>query len=226
MTVVVAIWMAAFAGMYSAREPEVALRWARAAYLGVPFIAPAVYWFTVEILRIEQRRRLAHVAAWSFAAFFSGVAVTTDRLIPNVQLYWWGFYPRYSVGVGAAFLTFFFGYLILSLVEFIRAYPAAHGAEQKRVRGFMIAFAIAYLGCVDYLPKYGIAAYPFGYVPIRRAHAVARGAGDHRHHGGRALRVRPRRTHRSGQPRRNHAPRLHRRRVCLQAHQRSPGAGR
>ncbi|HKR65245.1 MAG TPA: diguanylate cyclase, partial [Thermoanaerobaculia bacterium] len=166
MTVVVAIWMAAFAGMYSSRDASVALRWARAAYLGVPFIAPAIYWFTVEILRIEARRRLPHVAAWSLAAFFSAVAVTTDRLIPNVQLYWWGFYPRYSIVVGAAFLTFFFGYLIASLVEFVRAYPAAHGAEQKRIRLLIISFGIAYLGCVDYLPKYGIAAYPFGYVPI------------------------------------------------------------
>ncbi len=166
MTIAVAIWMAAFAPMYSTRDASVALFWARVSYLGVPFIPPAIYWFTVEILRIEQRRRLLHVASWTFAAFFSGVAVTTDRLIPRVQLYWWGFYPRYSVGVGAAFLTFFFGYLILALVEFIRAYPATHGLEQKRIRWFLIAFGIAYLGCVDYLPKYGIAAYPFGYVPI------------------------------------------------------------
>jgi diguanylate cyclase (GGDEF)-like protein/PAS domain S-box-containing protein len=166
MTVVVAIWMAAFAGMYSSLDASVALSWARAGYLGVPFIAPAIYWFTVEILRIEQRRRLLHVAAWSLAAFFSAVAVTTDRLIPRVEHYWFGFYPRYSLGVGAAFLTFFFGYLILALVEFIRAYPATHGAEQKRVRWLLIAFAIAYLGSVDYLPKYGLAAYPFGYIPI------------------------------------------------------------
>ena len=35
--------------------------------------------------------------------------------------------------------------------------------EQLRIRLLMIAFGIAYLGCVDYLPKYGIAVYPFGY---------------------------------------------------------------
>jgi diguanylate cyclase (GGDEF)-like protein/PAS domain S-box-containing protein len=166
LTGVVAIWMAAFTGMYSARDAQTALGWARKAYLGVPFIAPAIYWFTVEILRIERRRRLPHIAAWSLAAFFSAIAVTTDQLIPNVQQYWWGFYPRYTPGVGGAFLVFFFGYLIASLVEFIRAYPHAHGAEQKRIRALIIAFAIAYLGCVDYLPKYGVAAYPFGYAAL------------------------------------------------------------
>jgi diguanylate cyclase (GGDEF)-like protein/PAS domain S-box-containing protein len=166
MTGVVAIWMTAFTFLYSARDAATALHWARRAYFGVPFIAPAIYWFTVEILRIERRRRLAHVAAWSGAAFFSAIAVLTDLLIPNVQQYWWGFYPRYSPMVGAAFLLFFFGYLIASLVEFIRAYPHARGTEQLRIRALMIAFAIAYLGCVDYLPKYGIAAYPFGYAAI------------------------------------------------------------
>jgi diguanylate cyclase (GGDEF)-like protein/PAS domain S-box-containing protein len=166
MTAVVAIWMTAFTFMYSARDAATALRWARRAYFGVPFIAPAIYWFTVEILRIERRRRLAHVTAWSGAAFFSAIAVLTADLIPNVQLYWFGFYPRYSPMVGAAFLLFFFGYLIASLAEFIRAYPHARGTEQLRIRSLILAFGIAYLGCVDYLPKYGIAAYPFGYAAI------------------------------------------------------------
>ena len=166
MTIVVAIWMTAFTGMYSTTDATIALRWARAAYLGVPFIAPALYWFTLEMLRIERKRRVAHVAAWGLAGFFSAVAVTSDKLIPSVELYWFGFYPRYSVGVGIAFLVFFFGYLIASLVEFIRAYPATHGSEQKRIRLLIIAFGIAYLGCVDYLPKYGVPVYPFGYAAI------------------------------------------------------------
>ncbi|HYH05500.1 MAG TPA: EAL domain-containing protein [Thermoanaerobaculia bacterium] len=166
MTVVVAIWMAAFTGLYSATDPSTAVMWARRAYFGVPFIAPAIYWFTIEILRIERRRRVAHVAAWSGAAFFSAIAINSGQLIPNVQKYWWGFYPRYDVAVGVAFLIFFFGYLIASLVEFVRAYPLAHGAEKQRIRWLIFAFAIAYTGCVDYLPKYGIAVYPFGYVSI------------------------------------------------------------
>ncbi|MDQ3283048.1 MAG: EAL domain-containing protein, partial [Acidobacteriota bacterium] len=166
LTIVVAIWMSAFAGMYSTRTADVALDWARRAYLGVPFIPAAIYWFTIEMLRIERRRRLAHVAAWSFAAFFSAIGAASDLLIPNVQQYWWGFYPRYAVGISIPFLLYFGGYLVASLAEFVRAYPHARGAEQRRIRAFILAFGIAYAGCVDYLPKYGIAAYPFGYLAI------------------------------------------------------------
>ncbi len=166
LTIVVGIWMAAFTGMYSATDAEGALIWARRAYLGVPFIPAAIYWFTIEVLRIEQRRRLAHVAAWTIAAFFSAIAVSTDFLIPRVQPYWWGFYPRYDVGVSVPFLLFFGGYLVASMLEFVVAYPRARGAEKIRIRAFIVAFFIAYLGCVDYLAKYGIAAYPFGYLAI------------------------------------------------------------
>jgi diguanylate cyclase (GGDEF)-like protein/PAS domain S-box-containing protein len=166
LTFVVAIWMSAFAAMYSATDPAIALAWARKAYLGVPFIPAAIYWFTIEVLRIAERRRLAHVVAWSCAAFFSAIAAATDLMIPRVQQYWWGYYPRYDSRISIAFLAFFFGYLVASLIEFIRAYPLARGAEKQRISAFIAAFAIAYLGCVDYLPKYGVAAYPFGYLAI------------------------------------------------------------
>ena len=166
MTVVVAIWMATFAGMYSAVDAQIALQWSRMAYFGVPFIAPALYWFTIEILRLERRRRLAHVAAWSIAAFFSAIAVTTDLLIPRLDMFWWGRYPRYSPVVGGAFLAFFFGYLVAALVEFLRALPAAHSIERKRIRLLVGAIGVAYLGVVDFLPKFGIPIYAFGFLPI------------------------------------------------------------
>jgi diguanylate cyclase (GGDEF)-like protein/PAS domain S-box-containing protein len=166
ITVVTAIWMAAFAGMYSTRDASVALFWARAAYVGVPFIPTTIYWFTVEILRVESRRRFLTIPAWGVGAFFSTLAITTDRLLPRVEEYWWGFYPRYSPGTGALFLVFFFGYLLASFYEFVRAYPVAAPVERARIRWFMTAFGVSYLGCVDYLPKYGVAVYPFGYLPI------------------------------------------------------------
>jgi len=166
MTLVVAVWMAAFAVLYSTRDARAALFWSHLAYLGVPFIPPTLYWFTIELLRIESRRRIVQLVAWSTAAFFSAIAVTTDQLIPRVQLYWWGFYPRYRPSISAIFLTFFFGFLVLSVVELLRAYPASAGMERKRIACILAGFGVAYLGCVDYLPKYGIPAYPFGYVAI------------------------------------------------------------
>ena len=166
VTAVAAVWQLAYAFMYSAVDPRVAEFWAHAAYVGVPLIPPAVYQFTVLILRISRERRLVTTLAWVAGGVFCVFGSTSDRLVNGVTRFWWGFYPRYELGLSLVFLTIFFGLLVASLVEFLRAYQAARGSERKRIRMLIIAFGIAYLGVVDFLPKYGVAAYPFGYVPI------------------------------------------------------------
>lgn len=166
MTAVVAVWMGSFAPMYLAQDAALALQWARAAYLAVPFLAPSLYWFTIEILRLERKRRFAHVAAWSLAAFFSGVGATTDHLIPNVERFWWGWYPRYDPVVGGAFVLFVFVYLAACMIEFLHAWPRARDVERSRIRLLMVAFGVAYLAAIDFLPKFGVPVYAAGYLPI------------------------------------------------------------
>jgi len=166
LTLFASVWLFAFTFMYSARDAEHALFWARIAYFGVPFIAPAIYQFTVEMLRIMRLRRVAVVLGWTLGCVFSATAILSDSLVTGVTHYWWGFYPRYAVAVSIPFLTFFFGYLIAALIEFVLLFPKSRGLERTRIRLLMISFGIAYLGCVDYLPKYGLPVYPFGYIPI------------------------------------------------------------
>jgi len=173
LTVAAALWQLAFTAMYCSRGAETALFWARMAYLGVPFIAPAVYHFTIEILRIAPQRRNEKTMGWLLAVIFSVMATTSPALVDRVQHYSWGYYARYTTTISVPFLTFFFGYLVASLVEFIRAFPASRGVERKRIRLLLVGFAVAYTGCVDYLPKFGIDVYPFGYIPLLAFVAIA-----------------------------------------------------
>ena len=166
MTAAASIWLFAFTFMYCARDAATALAWARVAYFGVPFLAPAIYQFTVETLLLGERRKTATAAGWFLGATFCALATSSGALVYGVQRFWWGFYPRYTPAVSVPFLTFFFGYLIAAFVELVRAYPASHGMERKRIRVLLGAFAVAYLGCVDYLPKFGISVYPFGYLAL------------------------------------------------------------
>src|SRR5438445_630575 len=166
MSLAAAVWLVAFTFMYCSRDAVHAVWWARAAYLGVPLLAAGIYHFTVEMLRIYEQRKFAVWCAWSLAAFFAAIGSATDLLVPRVQLFWWGHYPRYRAAAAIPFLLFFLGYLIAALLEYVRAYPKARGVERRRIRMLMIAFIIAYVGCVDYMPKFGVAIYPFGYIPI------------------------------------------------------------
>ena len=56
--------------------------WARAAYLGITFIAPAVFSFAVAVTRDWLRRRRQVVVSWLISALLCVGAVGTDALMP------------------------------------------------------------------------------------------------------------------------------------------------
>ncbi len=166
MTLTLTIWLFSFSWMYCAINPQVALLWAKTAYLGVPFIPSVIYHFTVTVLRIAQQHKKLAWISWLLSLFFCAAALGTDTFISGLYHYWWGYYPKYG-WLGTVFLAFFFSMLVMSLrhywVEYCKAKPGTH---KLRARSFMVAFAIAYIGSFDYLAKYGVAVYPFGYIPI------------------------------------------------------------
>jgi len=163
----IAVWLFAFSWMYCATDPRTALWWAKVAYLGVPLIPSSIYHFTVTVLRIGSRRRMAVRLSWSASVFFSVAILSTDTLIHDVFRYWWGYYPQYG-WLSVPYLIFFFGLMIVSLRHYWQAYrdTAPGTVQQRRTRSLLVAFSIVYLGSFDYVAKYGIPLYPFGYLPV------------------------------------------------------------
>jgi PAS domain S-box-containing protein/putative nucleotidyltransferase with HDIG domain len=165
VTLFVSVWLFGFSCAYLTTSEPVAVWWSKAAYLGVPFIAPATYQFTVSMLRLSNRKLVWF--GWLGAGFFSAVTLWTDALIGGVHKFAWGYYTQYS-WMGAPFLIFFAGILVASMVNYWTAYrKAVPGTLHKlRVRSLMIAFGIGYVGSIDYVAAYGIPLYPFGYLAI------------------------------------------------------------
>jgi two-component system cell cycle sensor histidine kinase/response regulator CckA len=159
-------WLFAFAWMYSTTNETVALWWAKAAYLAVPFIGPAIYHFTTVALEIYPRCERLVRLGWSLGALFSVVILTTDTLIAGLYPYWWGYYPKYG-WLSVPFLTFFFSMMIASLHHYWTEYRISPpGIRKSRIRLFMIAFFFAYVATIDYVPKFGIPIYPIGYLSV------------------------------------------------------------
>ncbi len=158
-------WFFAFSWMYSAANEDVALWWAKAAYLAVPFIAPAIYHFTAVALQIYPRCRRFVWVGWNLGILFTAVIATTDALIVGLYRYRWGYYPQYG-WLGVPFIAFFFSMMIASLRNYWVEYKASRpGTRKHRIKIFMIAFVFAYIATADYLPKLGFPLYPFGYLP-------------------------------------------------------------
>lgn len=166
LTMSVAIWLLGAGLVYLSLHEPLALWWAKVEHLGVVAIPSLVFLFT---LAIVQRLHAFRAVAWgslALSGLFYYSILASDRFITGVNHYAWGYYPRYGP-LSLPFLVFFFsllfGGLRLLQKELSRSTRVIH---QRRIRALLVALAVAYLGVVDYLPAYGIAVYPFGYVPV------------------------------------------------------------
>jgi PAS domain S-box-containing protein len=168
VTLVVGIWLFCFSVVYSSGDEQTALWWGKAAYLGVSFIAPATYQFTVVVLHMYRYPlyRWLVLVGWVVSGLFAWVAIFTDLLVSGVQRFWWGYYTRYGP-LGLPFILFFGALLVASMAHYWYVYRSMPpGRRKQRVRSLMLAFAIGYPGVVDFVATYGIPLYPFGYLPI------------------------------------------------------------
>ncbi len=167
MSLSVSEWLFSFSFMYCAKGPNVALWWGKAAYLGLPFLPSLIYHFTLVVLRIYQRFKKYLWFSWIGSVIFMMSALWTDLLISGTYRYWWGYYPKYGV-LSIPYLIFFFGLMFISFrhfrIEYRKAVPDT--AHQRRIRMFLISFCIVFPSLLDYVAKYGIPLYPFGYLPI------------------------------------------------------------
>jgi PAS domain S-box-containing protein len=165
-TLVVGVWLFCFAFVYSSADKETALFWARAAFLGVPFIAPAVYTFSTAVLRIHRARLPIIAAAWTASALFAAAGLTTDWLLKDVWLGFWGYYTLYG-WLGLPFILFFSTLLVASVLH-LRQHDGLTppGRHKRRIRSLLAALLIGYIGAVDFIACYGIPVYPFGYLAI------------------------------------------------------------
>ncbi|WP_447975310.1 PAS domain S-box protein [Nitrospira sp. Kam-Ns4a] len=166
VTVTISLWLISFSWMYQATTDRVALLWAKVAYLGVPFIPAAFYHFNVLSLQRHGWPRPTVWAAWGLAALFAGAAAETDQFLAGLYRYWWGYYPKYG-WVSLPFLAYFFTIMVATFRNFWIEYRVARpGIRRQRIKLFMIAFALALSGSVDFLAKFGVPLYPFGFAPV------------------------------------------------------------
>src|SRR5437762_6668477 len=158
---------------YSAPDPEAALWLARVAYLGIPFIAPATYQFTVTLLGIYHRYRYVVWTAWAASLVFMIAGLLTDVLVPRMQHHLWGYFSVYE-WPGLIFILFLSGLLTASLLHFWQEYRAqASSRQRRRIRLLTLAFGVGSVGAVDFLAAYGVSVpilggpiYPAGYIAV------------------------------------------------------------
>jgi diguanylate cyclase (GGDEF)-like protein/PAS domain S-box-containing protein len=166
LSISISVWLASIAAMSLTNDAQLALFFARGAYIGVCAIPAALFQFTLGLVQETRPRAAAVAASWTIAAIFTALFIRTDLLLNGVWSYSWGFYPRLTT-TAFAFLGWFGFMLTASLAVLtlsLRGDISTRAGD--RIRSFRWALAVGYLGSIDYLPAFGISIRPFGFVFI------------------------------------------------------------
>lgn len=166
MIVLVAAWFVGFAGMLQSQSAAQAVLWSRGALTAVALMPAAIYQFTITSLRIAPLRQRLLRLFWLFSIGFAVIAATTSGFVDDVARHSWGYYPEHGWAL-AAFLVFFFGALAMQMGESIREYRRTSDTKRRRrLMQMIVSFAIVYLGAIDFVPMFGVAQPPLGYVAV------------------------------------------------------------
>jgi len=159
------IWLTFYTLMYISLDPVQAIIFARLGFLGIIFIPLLAYHFIVTFLNQAPQKR---VLIPLYTVGLSSVFATPTNLVYNgVAVYFWGFYPTagslYFIFLAAFAILFTYG-IILLLLGYIRAKKQADFIKAQQISYVLIAFACGTTGLVDYIIKYRLPIYPFGYI--------------------------------------------------------------
>jgi PAS domain S-box-containing protein len=159
----IAIYMGGFAFMVQAATYPVALFWGKFAYVGIPFIIPSVYQFSMDLLGLRRQRATLVRIAWLVGLVYMVLAVATDLLVAGVFRMSWGYITRITWFTYPIFLwsVFIVG---AALFDYFREYRSAGAVQKARIRLFAIPILIGTLALIDYAPSLGYPVAPWGFV--------------------------------------------------------------
>lgn len=164
----ISLWLYGISFVYAARRPELALAWYRwVAFLGVAYLSPLIYGFSVHWLGLYERQKKFLPWVFGLATISYLGSVLTPYGMPSVRHYFWGYYPVYGP-LGQIFLILFFGSFWGAFYNFFSSLRReTDSLRRKQIQLIATAFLISLTGSVDYLPKLApLGLYPFGYLPV------------------------------------------------------------
>lgn len=161
----VGIYLFSFSMLYLADAPGQAIYWANIGVSATVFLAPAAYHFAVSVCQVYEKRWPLVWLGWLIAGTFVVLQTTNSIMFDSLYQYWFGYYPKYTVGAYIE-LTYFWGFMLLALFEFsLMLIKAKRNTRQYyRTRRFLVGYLVGSVAGVDILPMLGVEVYPFGYL--------------------------------------------------------------
>lgn len=141
------------------------MSWVRIAYCGVTFIAVIHLQHLQFFFQLHRLRKLIFFSyAWGILC--SILIIKTDLIIQGLHQFYWGIYPKAGPW-HPVFLATFVLLLLTGLIVILEETRRPGNTLQRinQAKYLFAAYSIFYLAAFDFVPNYGIAIYPFGYIP-------------------------------------------------------------
>jgi signal transduction histidine kinase len=160
----IALWLDATSIALCSTDARTALRWFKLDNVGVMYISVAFYGFSAEFLKLRRRRSIW--IGYALATLMAGAVLFRQDFVQGVNRFWWGYFPQWGPA-SLPFFLIFFSYMAVAFTDYFQTYhTVTTPIKRQQIKFVLIAFVIAYLGSVDFLPAFGYELYPFGYIPI------------------------------------------------------------
>jgi len=164
--IAVSMWWFGYAMMYSTKREDIALLWAKFAYVGIIFIPSFAYHFVISFLNLKDK-------IWSMILTYLGAFLSlmllffTNDFITRLHRCSWGYHTK--VGYLHNFFLFYFVVVYVNLFyNLFRCYrerKPISSLEAVRVKYVLLCYLIAGMGSTDFLVHYGIVTYyPIGFI--------------------------------------------------------------
>lgn len=159
------LWLISYGVCYLSTTPELALFWARNGYLGVMFNSLGIYHFCVVFTESHRQKKLVYSLYGLMVIFL--LFSRCDFFLSGVIKRFWGYYPVRGGPLYDVFLFIFVLYWVMGTGVLFYAYRKQTSQEiRAQIRLLLVGFLVLSLAFGDYMAKYGLAVYPFGYLPV------------------------------------------------------------
>ena len=159
------IWLFFGSIAYNCQSASTAIFFVRLCYIGVINISIATLHFTIVFLDFKKLKKFVPYF-YLVGTVFVICLFSNNLILGDFQKYSWGYYPR-AGALHPLFLAVFVGIIILSnillMVSFFRG--TVSGFKRLQLKYVVSAIFVFSFASFDFLPNYGIAVYPFGYIP-------------------------------------------------------------
>jgi diguanylate cyclase (GGDEF)-like protein/PAS domain S-box-containing protein len=172
LTVAASGWLCFYGLMYNAASAESALIFARIGGAFSSLLPAATFHFAASYT--SRRRALSNyiLFCWMFCGGIALLQLATPYFIDGMRQFEWGFFPI-GPTYNLSWIVVFAAMFVLAIRMLWKVMDSSDGIERDRARALVIAFSVAMLSGIDFLPTIGINVPPFGFLPVLAFVAIA-----------------------------------------------------